>query len=129
MPDVLRLEAVRVLRRHAMPIGPADFSVARGEIVSLVGPNGAGKTSLVRAILGLVRHEGHCLVEGVDARSLDAETRARRVAWVPQRSLLDASLTAREVVAMARFAHDGFSNVEPVIPVGIDILQSRGRNR
>lgn len=112
MPDALRLEALRIVRRGAMPIGPADFAVAPGEIVSLVGPNGAGKTSIVRAILGLVRYEGRCLVGGVDATTLDPAARARLLAWVPQRSLLDASLTAREVVAMARFAYDGFSNVD-----------------
>ncbi|GAB2563471.1 ABC transporter ATP-binding protein [Leucobacter ruminantium] len=46
-------------------LGDIDFSVARGEFVSVVGPSGAGKTTLLNCISGLTRPtSGRVLVEG-----------------------------------------------------------------
>ena len=42
-----------------------DFSVERGEIVSLIGPSGSGKSTLLRVITGLLRPErGEIAVDG-----------------------------------------------------------------
>ena len=41
-----------------------SFSVEHGEWVTLIGPNGAGKTSLMRAVAGLVKHEGTIALDG-----------------------------------------------------------------
>ncbi len=59
-----------------------DFSIRRGEIVSLIGPNGSGKSTLVRVLLGLLRPD-----RGSVARAPDL-----KVGYVPQRLALDASL-------------------------------------
>ncbi|TVP70600.1 MAG: metal ABC transporter ATP-binding protein [Rhodobacteraceae bacterium] len=59
-----------------------DFSIARGEIVTIVGPNGSGKTSFLRALLGVVvPTQGHV-------------TRAAglRIGYLPQRLHLDPGL-------------------------------------
>ncbi|HEY9738468.1 MAG TPA: ATP-binding cassette domain-containing protein, partial [Trichocoleus sp.] len=43
-----------------------DVSVALepGEMVGLIGPNGAGKSTLIKAILGLLPHQGQVLFRG-----------------------------------------------------------------
>jgi manganese/zinc/iron transport system ATP- binding protein len=58
--------------------------------VAIVGPNGAGKSSFVKAVLGLVPHDGEVSVFG---RPL-SETRAR-TAYTPQRAAVDWSFPAR----------------------------------
>ncbi|AMW34578.1 metal ABC transporter ATP-binding protein [Haematospirillum jordaniae] len=59
-----------------------DFSVAAGEIVTIVGPNGSGKTTLVRVLAGL-----ETAGEGVLERSPGL-----RIGWLPQRLHVDRIL-------------------------------------
>ena len=61
-----------------------SFSVEHGEWVTLIGPNGAGKTSLMRAVAGLVKHEGTIALDGRPIGELGRRELARRVAIVPQ---------------------------------------------
>ncbi len=78
-----------------------------GAVTALLGPNGAGKSTLLRAVLGLVPARGRIALAGQDLAALDARARARRVAYVPQRSALDSGLSVAEVVAHGRYAHRG----------------------
>jgi len=54
-----------------------------GERVGFVGANGSGKTTLLRAMLGLVRVEGHVILGGVDV-ACQPELALRAVAYIPQ---------------------------------------------
>ena len=59
-----------------------DFTVARGEIVTIVGPNGSGKSTLLRAILGAVScSEGNV-----------AQKTGLRIGYVPQKLAIDGTL-------------------------------------
>lgn len=76
-----------------------------GQITLLCGPNGSGKSSLLKAICGILAYQGEILVQGHSLAQLSREARARVLAYVPQRSLLQAKLLVHDVVAMGRFAH------------------------
>jgi iron complex transport system ATP-binding protein len=106
MSDAIELHGLRVSARERTLVGPLDLRVPAGKLTCLLGPNGSGKTSLLRAVTGLAEYEGSVKVGGVDVRDLDAGTRARQLAYVPQRSLLDAPLSVRSVVAQGRFSLD-----------------------
>ena len=69
-----------------------DFTIGRGEIVTLIGPNGAGKSTLVKAALGLER-----LDKGVMSRAADLT-----VGYQPQKYTLDPALplTLRRLVTL-----------------------------
>jgi putative ABC transport system ATP-binding protein len=80
-----------------------DFSVERGEIVSLEGPSGSGKTTFL-SILGciLTPTSGSVVVDGVhvEAKKLN-EIRKRSLGFVFQQFNLFPSLTALENVEYA----------------------------
>lgn len=59
-----------------------NFSIEKGEVVTLVGPNGSGKTTLLRAILGLIP-----LTQGKIIKPADL-----RIGYMPQRIHIDATL-------------------------------------
>ncbi len=70
--------------RHgaALVLENVDFSIAPGEIVTIVGPNGSGKSTLLRAILGGVRPTSGTVTRRAGLR----------LGYVPQRLVLDATL-------------------------------------
>ncbi len=66
----------------AMVLHGVDFSIARGEIVTIVGPNGSGKSTLLRMLIGAIEPS-----EGSITRR-----DALRIGYVPQKLALDSTL-------------------------------------
>lgn len=63
-------------------LNQVDFSIQKGEIVTLIGPNGGGKTTFARICLGILEAD-----EGDVIRSSDL-----KIGYVPQRLRLDKTL-------------------------------------
>ncbi|MHC4949120.1 MAG: ABC transporter ATP-binding protein [Planctomycetota bacterium] len=76
-----------------------------GRITAVLGPNASGKSTLLRALVGVRRPDaGHALLDGGPAHAVRTGTLARRVAYVPQRPVVAASFTVRQVVELGRFS-------------------------
>jgi iron complex transport system ATP-binding protein len=83
-----------------------DLELAPGTVTVIVGPNGSGKTTLLRALLGLLEPaEGRVSLDGKPLREHLLRARARVCAWLPQRTELPWSMTARELVMLGRAPH------------------------
>jgi iron complex transport system ATP-binding protein len=83
----------------------ASLDLGPGQLVAIIGPNGAGKTSLLRALVGLVPHQGTARFAGVDLSALSARQRARTIAYLPQGHEAHWPLPARDIVALGRVPH------------------------
>jgi ABC-type iron transport system FetAB ATPase subunit len=77
------LEARAIRRLH---LGPVDFSVDRGECVSLAGKSGAGKSLLLRAVADLDPHDGDVLLESRACSGMPAPRWRRMVTYVAAES-------------------------------------------
>jgi iron complex transport system ATP-binding protein len=98
--------SVRLGKR--LVLDEVSLALEPGTCTAVIGPNGSGKTTLLRAVLGLIRWQsgvGRC--GQTDLASMTARDRARAIAYVPQRSRLQASMSVTNVVAMGRYAHQG----------------------
>ena len=90
-----------------------SVQIADGELVGLVGPNGSGKTTLFRLISGTMRPDaGRITLDGVVVASMPGRDRARRLAVVPQETVLTFDYTALELVLMGRYPHLAAFEVE-----------------
>ncbi|HSX68855.1 ABC transporter ATP-binding protein [Nocardioides sp.] len=57
----LAVRSLVVRRAGRTILSDVSLAVPRGQIMGLAGRNGAGKTTFLRAVLGLIRHEGSVL--------------------------------------------------------------------
>ncbi len=104
---VLTVSHLTVHRGPCPVVDDLSLTVATGEIVALVGPNGAGKSTALKGMLGLLPATGEVVVDGVPVGGLGPRERARRLGYVPQRTMLSEAMEVRNVVAQGRFAHHG----------------------
>ena len=96
-----------VSARYGTRVVASDVSVSveRGGWLAIIGPNGAGKSSLLKAIVGVVAHDGSILLDGVPASSLSNRERAKAVAYAPQTPQLPNRLTVTDYVLLGRTPH------------------------
>src|SRR5690606_31257033 len=65
--------------------------------VALIGPNGAGKSSLLRALIGLVPHQGRIRFAGRDVSQLPAWNRqSLGIGYVPEGRQIFTQMTVEE---------------------------------
>ncbi|MEP7210058.1 MAG: ABC transporter ATP-binding protein [Alphaproteobacteria bacterium] len=103
-------------------VDAASLSVSSGEMIGLIGPNGAGKSTLLRALLGIrEKNSGSVILDGADLMSIPARERARRIAFLPQERRVEWRLTARDVVTLGRYPHEGgFGGITPESQAAVD---------
>ncbi len=84
--QVLAVEHVSFAYDDKHPIlHDIDFSVQKGEMLSIVGKNGAGKTTLSNLICGFYEpSEGRILLDGQDISPLSIKERGERIGLVMQ---------------------------------------------
>ena len=109
-----------------------DFSVAQGEVVTLLGRNGMGKTTTVRHVLGLNRPRGGAVrLRGQNVAGLPADQIARMgVAVVPEGRQIFTNLSVEENL-LAFAAHRNGSADRWTLPKVYEQfprLQERRRN-
>ena len=98
----VHLDALCVSYDHSVALSPFTSEVRSGEWLCLIGPNGAGKSSMLRAIAGLVPHDGAIVIDGVPLSIRSARRRATLVAYVPQSPVMPDDMTAFEYVLLGR---------------------------
>jgi iron complex transport system ATP-binding protein len=110
------LEAVDL--RFAYPGGrpileDVSFGIAEGTLAGVLGPNGSGKTTLLRLVARTLRPStGHIRLDGADVAALPRRGLARRLAVVPQETVLAFDYSVIEIVLMGRYPHLGAFEVE-----------------
>ncbi|MEU4694581.1 ABC transporter ATP-binding protein [Actinoplanes sp. NPDC023714] len=79
-----------------------DLTVATGEWVTIIGPNGAGKSTALRAIGGLLPHEGEIRWHGRAITSMSRRDRAKAIATVTQSPVVPPAMGVYDYVLLGR---------------------------
>ena len=104
--SVLRLDHVCASPWGDPLLEDINLYLEAGTILALAGPNGAGKSSLLQLIAGDIQPDsGQFSLGGRGFGDWTARERARRLAFLPQMSLLNFPYTVEEVVMLGRTPH------------------------
>ncbi|MDX2239523.1 MAG: metal ABC transporter ATP-binding protein [Leptolyngbyaceae cyanobacterium bins.302] len=103
---MLEVHQLAVNYRGIQGLNSVSFQIEPGQLVGVIGPNGAGKSTMFKAMLGLVPKDRGV----VRYCTCPLHQQLERVAYVPQRSLIDWDfpITVWNVVMMARTRHLGW---------------------
>jgi iron complex transport system ATP-binding protein len=102
---MVRIDHLTVQYGSIVALHDVSAVAAPGRITAVLGPNAAGKSTLLRACLGSIKPaSGRVIIGGKPAHAQSARRLARTAAYVPQRPIVSAGFTVREVVALGRFA-------------------------
>ena len=114
-------EMLRVSRLHAYYgeshiLHGVDFSVNRGEVVTLLGRNGAGRTTTFKALLGLVGvRSGSVMIDGREAIAMPPHRIAHLgVGYCPEERGIYASLSAEENLLLPPVVGSGGMSIEEI---------------
>lgn len=110
---LLAVDGINVFYGAVHALRDVSFTVAKGEIVSLIGANGAGKSTTLRALSGIVPvSSGAITLGGIPIAGLPMHRIARLgIAHVPEGRGVFADMSVRENLEMGAYTRASRSEV------------------
>ena len=114
--EMLRVSGLHAYYGESHILHGVDFSVNRGEVVTLLGRNGAGRTTTFKALLGLVGiRSGSVMIDGREAIGLPPHRIAHLgVGYCPEERGIYASLSAEENLLLPPVVGSGGMSIEEI---------------
>jgi len=114
--EMLRVSGLHAYYGESHILHGVDFSVNRGEVVTLLGRNGAGRTTTFKALLGLVGiRSGSVMIDGREAIGLPPHRIAHLgVGYCPEERGIYASLSAEENLLLPPMVGSGGMSIEEI---------------
>ncbi|MFU2487725.1 ABC transporter ATP-binding protein [Thauera sp. WH-1] len=125
-------EYLRVSKLHAFYgeshiLHGIDFTVRRGECVSLLGRNGAGRTTTLRALMGLTgKRTGSIMINGREAIAMSPHKIAQLgVGYCPEERGIYSALTTEENLLLPPRVGSGGMSVEEIYEMFPNLAERR----
>ncbi len=114
--EVLRVTDLHAFYGESHILHGVDFTVNRGEVVTLLGRNGAGRTTTLKALLGLVgKRAGSVMINRCEAITLSPHRIAHLgVGYCPEERGIYSSLSAEENLLLPPILGSGSMSLEEI---------------
>jgi branched-chain amino acid transport system ATP-binding protein len=129
--DAPPVELLRVTDLHAFygeshVLHGIDFSVNRGELVTLLGRNGSGRTTTLKAILGLVRRTGSVMMNGRETIHMPPHQIVHLgIGYCPEERGIFSSLSAEENLMLLPAVGSGGLSVDELYEMFPNLRERR----
>ena len=123
---MLRLEEVSIYRGDLCVADKISAEFERGKIYAVLGPNGAGKSSLLSTLFAELRFRGKISFKGEPLNLKSQFSWKKKIAYMPQDTSVDASLSALEVVLLGMLDRLGLYLSDEQLSSALEIMQKLG---
>lgn len=125
--EYLRVERLHAFYGESHILHGIDFTVRRGECVSLLGRNGAGRTTTLRALMGLTgRRTGSIMLNGREIIDMPSHRIAQLgVGYCPEERGIYSGLTTEENLLLPPRVGSGGLSVEELYEMFPNLAERR----
>ncbi len=125
---MLRVSGLHAFYGESHVLHGIDFTVNKGEVITLLGRNGAGRTTTLRAILGLTgKRSGSISVNGCETIAMATHAIAHLgIGYCPEERGIFASLTAEENLLLPPEVASGGMRVDEIYAMFPNLKERRG---
>ncbi len=125
--EYLRVTDLHAFYGESHILHGVDFSVNKGELVTLLGRNGAGRTTTLKSILGLVgRRTGSVMINGTETVNLATHKIAHLgIGYCPEERGIFSSLSCEENLMLPPAVASGGMSVEEIYDMFPNLKERR----
>jgi branched-chain amino acid transport system ATP-binding protein len=126
--EYLRVADLHAFYGESHILHGVDFTVNRGEVVTLLGRNGAGRTTTLKAILGLTgRRTGSIMVNGNEAIRMASHRIAQLgIGYCPEERGIFSSLSCEENLLLPPRVASGGMSTDEIYAMFPNLQERRG---
>ena len=124
---VLKVAGLQAWYGESHVLHGVDFTVNKGEVVTLLGRNGAGRTSTLRSIMGLVgRRSGSIAVNGIETVAMSTHRIAHLgIGYCPEERAIFSSLSVEENLTLPPKVGEGGMSVDEIYEMFPNLRERR----
>ncbi|MDO4643109.1 MAG: ABC transporter ATP-binding protein [Cardiobacteriaceae bacterium] len=123
---MMKLDNVTIHRGTFCVADHISLELHAGKSYAILGPNGAGKSSLVKTIFAELPHTGHISYQDRHLSAGHHMTWRKPIGYMPQDTVVDASLTALEIVLLGQMHALSMRVSDEQLSRAIHMMQSLG---
>ena len=125
--EFLRVSGLHAFYGESHILHGVDFTVGKGELVTLLGRNGAGRTTTLKSILGLVdKRTGSILLNGNEVIAQEPHQIVRQgIGWCPEERGIFACLSTEENLTLPPEVGSGGMSLEQIYGMFPNLLERR----
>ncbi len=104
--EILKGQNIQLAYDEKVVIDEIDFSINKGEIVSIIGTNGCGKSTLLKAIARVLNcKKGEIYLENNKIQDIKNKDFAKKLAFVSQNNEIPEDITVYDFIMYGRIPH------------------------
>jgi len=102
--DLLTVKDLHAGYGRAEVLTGLNFTLARGQVVTIIGPNGAGKSTTLNALMAILPSRGQVVFDGIDLADVSLEERVMLgLALVPEKRELFGTMPVEDNLILGGF--------------------------
>ncbi len=103
--DMISIENLHAAYRSHVVLKDVSLSIKVNERWAVIGKNGTGKSTLIKTVASIVEPQsGRILIRGKDIHGYSARSRARQIAYVPQKADGTIPYTVYDYIMLGRYS-------------------------